>query len=140
MTCLRLEVSLQSLNGFRAPCLCAKSLRLCQTLQLYGPWPTRLLCPWDSPGKNTGVGCHFLLQEIFQTQRLNPGLLHCRQTLYHLSHQMNLFAKQKYRRRRRELTNGHQKEKGQARLTERLGLTCMHYHAWNRLHYHAWNR
>ena len=39
------------------------------------------LCPWDSPGKNTGVGCHFLLQEIFPTQGLNPGLLNCRQTL-----------------------------------------------------------
>ena len=30
--------------------------------------PARLLCPWDSPGKNTGVGCHTLLQEIFMTQ------------------------------------------------------------------------
>ena len=39
------------------------------------------------PGKNTGVGCHFLLQEIFPTQGLNPGVLHYRQTLYHLSHQ-----------------------------------------------------
>ena len=48
--------------------------------------PTRLLCPWDSPGE-TGVGCHFLLQEIFPTQASNPGLLHCRQILYHLSHQ-----------------------------------------------------
>ena len=37
--------------------------------------------------KNTGVGCHFLLQEMFLTQGLNPGLPHCRQTLYHLSHQ-----------------------------------------------------
>ena len=41
-------------------------------------------CP---SGKNTGVGCHFLLQGIFLTQELNPGLLHCRQILYHLSHQ-----------------------------------------------------
>ena len=48
---------------------------------------TRFLCPWDFPGKNTGVGCHFLLQEIFPTQGLNPGLPHCRQTLYCLSHQ-----------------------------------------------------
>ena len=43
------------------------------------PMPSRLLCPWDSPGKNPGVGCHFLLQGIFSTQRLNPhllGLLH----------------------------------------------------------------
>ena len=38
-------------------------------------------------GKNTGVGCHSLLQEIFPTQGLNPGLLHCKQTLYCLSHQ-----------------------------------------------------
>ena len=43
--------------------------------------------PWDSPGKNTGVGCHFLLQELFLTQGSNSGLPHCRQTLYHLSHQ-----------------------------------------------------
>jgi len=41
----------------------------------------------DSPGKNTGVGCHALLQGIFQTQGLNPGLPHRRQILYHLSHQ-----------------------------------------------------
>ena len=40
---------------------------------------TRLLCPWDSPGKNTGMGCHFLLQGIFPTQGSNPGLPHCRQ-------------------------------------------------------------
>ena len=36
----------------------------------------QILCPWDSPGKNTGVGCQFLLQRIFPTQGLNPGLLH----------------------------------------------------------------
>ena len=41
----------------------------------------------DSPGKNTEVGCHTLLQGIFPTQGSNPGLLHCRQILYHLSHQ-----------------------------------------------------
>ena len=40
----------------------------------------------DSPGKNTGVGCHFLLQGIFPTQGWNLGLLHCRQTLYWLSY------------------------------------------------------
>ena len=41
----------------------------------------------DSPGKNTGVGCHALLQAIFPTQGSNPGLPYCRQSLYHLSHQ-----------------------------------------------------
>ena len=44
----------------------------------------RLLCLWDSPGKNTGAGCHFLLKGIFLTQELNPSLLHCRQTFYWL--------------------------------------------------------
>ena len=42
---------------------------------------------WDSPGKNTGVGYYFLLQGIFLTQGLGLDLLHCRQILYHLSHQ-----------------------------------------------------
>ena len=47
----------------------------------------RLLCPWDFPGKSAGVDCHFLLQGIFPTQGSNPGLSHCRQTLYCVSHQ-----------------------------------------------------
>ena len=53
------------------------------------PWTvacTTLLCPWNFPGKSTGVGCHFLLQGIFPTQGSNPGLPHCRQTLYCLSY------------------------------------------------------
>ena len=44
------------------------------------------ICSWNSPGMNTGVGSLFLLQGIFLAQELNPGLLHCRQFLYHLSH------------------------------------------------------
>ena len=47
----------------------------------------RLLHPWDFPGKSAGVDCHFLLQGIFPTQESNPGLPHCRQMLYRLSHQ-----------------------------------------------------
>ena len=54
------------------------------SLQPHGLQPARLLCPWDSPGKNTGVGIHSFLLEIFPTQGLNLGLLHCRQILYHL--------------------------------------------------------
>ena len=57
----------------------AKSLQSCLTLRPHGLWPASLLCPWDSPDKNTGVGCHFLLQGIFPTQRSNQrllGLLH----------------------------------------------------------------
>ena len=41
-----------------------------------GLQPTRFFCPWDCPGKNTGVGCHFLLQGAFLTQEWNPCLLH----------------------------------------------------------------
>ena len=47
----------------------------------------RLLCPWTSLGKNTGVGCHSLLQGILLTHGSNPHLPQCRQILYHLSHQ-----------------------------------------------------
>ena len=49
------------------------------SLTLQGPHglqPARLLCPWDFPGKNTGVGCHFRLQGIFLTQGSNRHLLH----------------------------------------------------------------
>ena len=53
----------------------------------HGLYPIRLLHPWDFPGKNAGVDCHFLLQGIFLTQESNPGLPHCRQMLYRLSHQ-----------------------------------------------------
>ena len=44
-------------------------------------------CPWDFPGKNTGVACHSLLQRIVPIQGSNPDLLHCREMLYRLSHQ-----------------------------------------------------
>ena len=52
------------------------------------PWAVAHQAPlsMDSPGKNTAVGCHFLLQGIFPTQGINQGLLHCRQTVYHVSH------------------------------------------------------
>ena len=59
-------------------------VKLLSHVQLFGtPWTVAHQAPplWDSAGKNTGVGCHFLLQGIFPTQRSNPGLLHCRQML-----------------------------------------------------------
>ena len=59
---------------------------LSDSLRPHGLQPARFCCPWDSSGKHTGVGSHSLLQGIFSTQRLNPGLLRCRQILYHLSH------------------------------------------------------
>ena len=53
------------------------------------PWTVAYQAPlsMDFPGNSTGVDCHFLLQGIFPTQGLNQGLPHCRQTLFHLSHQ-----------------------------------------------------
>ena len=54
-------------------------MRVClvmsSSLQTFGLWPSRLLSPWDSPGKNIGGDCHALLQRIFLTQDLNPCLL-----------------------------------------------------------------
>ena len=67
-------------------CVCVIYSVVSNSLQPHGLQPARLLCPWDSPGKITRVDCHSLLQRIFPTQGLNPGLLHCRQILYHLSY------------------------------------------------------
>ena len=53
-------------------CMHAKSLQLCSTLQLYGLQPTRLHCPWDSPGKDPGVGCHALLQGNLPDPGIKP--------------------------------------------------------------------
>ena len=57
----------------------------------------RLLYPWRSPDKNTGVGCHALLQGIFPTQGSNSGLPHCRWILYHLRHQETKISTQETR-------------------------------------------
>ena len=70
----------------------------CLTLRPHGLQPTSLLCPWNFPGKNTGVGCHFLLQGIFSTQGLNLHLLHWQAdslpTVYHTRIQNLLMDKQ----------------------------------------------
>ena len=52
-------------GAFSGACVRAQSLQLCPTL-CKPPWT--ILCPWDSPGKNAGAGCHFLLQGIFLIQ------------------------------------------------------------------------
>ena len=69
-----------------------KSVLVTQScLTLYDPMdhspPGSSLCPWNSPGKNTGVSCHSLFQGIFLNWELNLGLLHCWRILYHLSNQ-----------------------------------------------------
>ena len=68
-------------------CLSSASSHLPRNhLHSCGPQASRLLCPWNFPGKNTGAGCHFLLQGFFPTQGSNPRLLHllhCRQIVNH---------------------------------------------------------
>ena len=61
----------------------AQSAQLCNPMQRSTPGSSI----WDSPGKNTGLGCHFLLYGIFPTYGSNPGLLHCRWILYCLGYQ-----------------------------------------------------
>ena len=66
--------------------VCVSRSVMPDSLRPHGLQSTRFLCPWDFLGKDTGVGCHFLLQGIFPTQGSNPGLLHCRQILYRLTY------------------------------------------------------
>ena len=72
------------LSNINLGCVCVSRSVLSDFLWPNGLQPSRLLCPWNSPGKNTGVDCHSLFQRVFTTQGLNSGLLHCRQILYHL--------------------------------------------------------
>ena len=70
-------------------CLCLVTqscLTLCDPMDCSPPGSS---VHGDSPGKTTRVGCHVLLQGIFPTQGLNPGLPRCRWTLYHLNHKRN---------------------------------------------------
>ena len=68
---LYLLKSILIIEGVCLPFWCSgKSAQWCLTLC------DPMVCPWNSPGKNTGVGCHSLLQGIFPTQGLNPRLLH----------------------------------------------------------------
>ena len=68
---------------FPVPCCAQLCPTLCDPMDCSPPGSS---VHRDSPGKNTGVGCYALLQGIFPPQGSNPGLLHCRQSLYHLSH------------------------------------------------------
>ena len=85
----------------RCVCVCVSTVCVCvcsvvsDTLRPQGLQLARLLCPWNFPGKNTGVGCYFLLQGIFPTQGSNPHLLNLLQWqmgsvgLYHLGHRQS---------------------------------------------------
>ena len=76
MRCLQLSTTAKLFSAslyISSACLVTKS---CPILATHGLYPARLLCLWDFPGRDTGVGFHFLLQGIFLTQESNPGLLY----------------------------------------------------------------
>ena len=73
-------------TGWVVCCVCVCVFLVTQSCPSFAT-PASLPCQWNFPGKNTGVGCHSLLQGIFLTQGPNPGLLHYRQIFHCLSHQ-----------------------------------------------------
>ena len=73
--CIITMLTLQMRKLRHTGMLSAQLLQLYPTLRPHGLESARLLCPWDSPGKNIGAGCHFLLPGIFPTQGSNPCLL-----------------------------------------------------------------
>ena len=78
----------QGFKGYKFAHMLSRSV-MSDSLRSRGPYPARLLCLWDSPGKNPGVGCQFLLEGIFPTQGSNPrllSLLPCKCIPYPLSH------------------------------------------------------
>ena len=95
MNSLYVEIMLQVLKllflswlQFRGQVHCCHLVaKLCLTLLWpHALQPPRLPCSWDSPSKNTGVGCHFLHQRVFPTQRQNLHLLHWQADSLPLSH------------------------------------------------------
>ena len=63
-------------------CVCVSHSVMSNSFQPHGLQPNRLLWPWNSPGKDTGVDCHCLLQRIFPTQESNLSLSHCGKIFY----------------------------------------------------------
>ena len=81
------RVSHQECHHVYVCCAVLSHLVISNSLQPHGMQLTRLLCLWNSPGKNTEMCCYVLLQGIFTTQGLNSGFPHCRWILYQLSYQ-----------------------------------------------------
>ena len=105
--------------------------------------PARVLCPWDSPGKNTRVGCCAFLQGIFLTQELNPHLqhlLHCRQALYPLSHEKDFLGKDRLEggSRRMQLSASAERKKKTERVVRVKG--CLLITAFNSFFQNLWGK
>ena len=90
--------------------MCSIASHVYDPLRLSELQPTGLLYPWDSPGKDPGVGCHFLLQGIFPIQASNLSLLHCRQSMMDRSW------------KRSERDSGHKRMKGRKRRAAQHSL------------------
>ena len=80
MSCGRIFLSWLTISVLHTKRLSQDRFHICIHMWRHVLQPTGLFRPWSSPGKSTGVGCHFLLQGTFPTQGLNPSLPHCRQT------------------------------------------------------------
>ena len=123
---LNYGIMISGLFWYTNQCVCMLVSQSCPTL-----CDPRLLCPWNSPGGNTGVGCHSLLQGIFPIQGSNSVLLHCRQILYHLSHKGSprvvhspeLFQKKLYRADSKVVVNTYP-----PRLLNLMCVTLVHLH------------
>ena len=90
-----------------------------KSLQPYGLQPAKLVCPWNFSGKNnTGAGCHFLLQGIFLTQRLNPHLLHL------LHWQVDAPPGKPYRERNADVDRVRHQRPGPTTEVAMKGLVC----------------
>ena len=97
-------------------CICA-----CVLSHVHGLQPTRILCPWNFPGKNTRVGCHFLLQGIFLTQGSNPHVLHQQVDSLPLSHLGSL----------QHTHNALYKQQGPVWHRELYAISCIAYNGKN---------
>ena len=82
----------QPSDQIRFFCCCLVTSAVSDSLQPHRLYPIKLLCLWDFPGKNTGMGRHFLLQEIFPTQELDLCLLHCRWILHYWATRSHFFC------------------------------------------------
>ena len=90
---LRVKLKLSSFSVCVCVCVCVCVWTLSRVRLFLTPWTVAArFCPWDSPSKNTRVGCHFLIQGIFLTHGSNPSLPYSRQILYHRTASEAMFS------------------------------------------------